>query len=86
VAKLVALIGNLPQHELAIRRLCGLEPDFMATCEDYEEAAAALRRWEEAGPGHAARADEYRVILCDIEAEILKDLSTPRPRVPRHGT
>lgn len=81
MANLVALTGRFPEHELAIRRLCSREPEFMATCEDFEEAAVALRRWQEAGPNHAARADEYRVILREIEADILKDISTHLTRV-----
>lgn len=85
MAKLVEVFNRFPEHELVIHRLCGQEPDFMGVCEDYEEAVTALRRWEEAGPGHVGRADEYRVILGEIEADIRKDISTHLSRRSQQG-
>ena len=83
--KLVAIISRFPEHELAIRRLCSQDSGFMGICEDYEAAAAALWHWEEAGPDYVARANEYRVMLDEIEAEIRKDLSTHLRRVAQQG-
>ncbi|WP_340109045.1 hypothetical protein [Pikeienuella sp. HZG-20] len=83
MAKLTAVFNRFPEHELVIHRLCGQEPDFMGVCEDYEEAVAALRRWEEAGAGHVERAREYRVILDEIESDIREEISTYLARLPR---
>jgi hypothetical protein len=84
VAKPLAVVNRFPQYELAIRRLCALDPGFLGACEDYAEAAIALRHWEQAGAGQAARAEEYRRILGDIEADILADVSIHLLRVSRH--
>ncbi len=86
MAKIMAAISRFPEHELAIRRLCGQDSNFIETCEDYQEAATALCHWENAGPGYVARANEYRDILGEIEADILKVLSMHLLRVPHHGS
>jgi hypothetical protein len=72
VLKLASIIGRFPAHELAIRRICTSHPEFRGVCEDYDEAAAALLRWDAAGDQQ--RADEYRQITRDLEAEILQVL------------
>lgn len=79
----MAVIGRFPEHELAIRRLCSQDAGFMDICEDFEDAARALRHWEEAGPAHDARASEYHDMLGEIEADILEDLSTHLRHGPR---
>ena len=73
--KLVAIINRFPEHELAIHRLCSQDSGFRGICEDYEAAAAAFRNWQKAGPDYVARANEYRDMLGEIEAEIRKELS-----------
>ena len=72
--KIAAIVGRLPDQELAIRRLCNSDAGFLGSCEDYQVAAAALRHWEGAGDAYAARADEYRKLLGEIEEEVLHGL------------
>jgi hypothetical protein len=73
--KTEAIIRRFPTEELAIWRLCGRDADFLSACEDYEVAAGALQHWE---TGSAIRAEEYRQMLRDIEAEIRTCLDAGR--------
>ena len=73
--KIAAIVGRLPEQELAIRRLCNRDPDFLGICEDYDDAEAALRHWEGAGDAYTARAEEYRQLLGEIEDEVLQGLA-----------
>jgi hypothetical protein len=65
------LVTRFPQHELAIHRLWGRNRAFREVCADYEAAVAALRHWErlESAP---ARACEYRVLVTELEEEIME--------------
>ena len=81
VIKIEAIVSRLPDHELAIRRLSARDAAFQSLCSDFEDGAAALRRWSEAGAAYSARAEEYRELLDDLVAEILKDLDTHLMRV-----
>lgn len=69
MSKLASIIGRFPAQELAIHRLCNLDPDFNGVCEDYDEAARAMRHWDQAGDRQ--RSEEYRQIMRDLEAEIV---------------
>jgi hypothetical protein len=78
--KFTTILGQFPDFELDIRRLAARDPDFAAICEDYDEAARALRNWEAAGPNYEARAGEYRDMVGELEGEIfraLEDCGTP---------
>jgi len=86
MATIPTVISRFSEHELAIHRLCGQDSSFLETCEDYEEAATALRHWEEAGPAYVARAEEYRHILGELEADLQQELSTHLLRVPQDRT
>ena len=78
--KIAAIFRRFPAQELAIRRLCNRDPGFRSVCEDYDEAAAALLHWQEAGSCYADRTDEYRALLGKLEAEVMRALSdAPRP-------
>ena len=81
LAKIAAVISKFPEHELVIRRLCSQELDFRNDCEDYDAAVAALQRWESAGSRYVERANEYRNILGELEADILKDINSYLRRV-----
>lgn len=83
--KIGAVISRFPEQELAIHRLCNQDPDFLGNCEDYDEAASALRHWKDAGPEFDARVIEYRDILAEIETDICKDLSSHLLRLSQHG-
>jgi hypothetical protein len=78
----MSLIERFPDRELAIRRLCNLDSEFRTDCEDYCEAAEALLRWSKAGA--MDRAEEYRVILKELEAEILDVLKADQLRMAKH--
>ena len=77
------IVARLPQRELEIRRRCQRDPNFRSACEDYEEAASALRHWQKVaqteGTTHEAggKAVEYAKFLDELEAEILGWLNSP---------
>ena len=65
-----SIVAKLPQHEFDVRRQCGLDNNFRSICMDYEEAAAALRLWQSIDAGDE-KAEEYEVIMGELEKEIL---------------
>ena len=73
-SNIAAVVARFPLRELEIRRRCAGDPKFGEICEDYGLALAALRHWEGAGPAGATRAEEYRRIVGELEAEILATL------------
>ena len=77
--------GRFPEQELAIRRLCAHDPRFLGICEDYDEAVAALRRWEATGTSGGDRVEEYRQIVTDLESEIEAALSVEAARMRRQS-
>jgi biotin carboxylase len=84
--KVAAILRKYPEQELAIRRLCRQDAAFMTACADFEDATIAIHHWEEADNKYAARADEYRHILSDLESEILERLTASRLRHTFHDT
>ncbi len=70
--RIASIIGRFPEHELAIRRFCNRDSEFLCVCEDHGEAAAALDRFRLAND--EMRVDEYRQILADLELEILEGI------------
>ena len=79
--KYMAIVGRFPAHELAIRRLCGLDTRFLSICEDYEEAVTVLRRWEQGGAEHIVRVNEYRGMVAELEVDILNEIEAHMLRV-----
>jgi hypothetical protein len=75
LTSLASLAARFPDRELAIRRLCHRDSEFLGVCEDYEEAVAALRRWQ--ARADEAKAEEYRRLVAELEEEILGDLARP---------
>ncbi|TPE47728.1 hypothetical protein [Amaricoccus solimangrovi] len=67
MGRLVHVVALFPDDELAIHRLYTRDAGFRAVCDDYEEALAALARWETVD---AAKADDFRRLASEIEAEI----------------
>ena len=84
-SKIAAVVTRFPLRELEIHRLCARDPKFEEICEDYDEALQALRHWEGAGPAGATQAEDYRRILDELEAEILRP-STARADAVRLTT
>lgn len=73
-----SIVARFPQHELDIRRCCARDPSFRSICADYEEATAALRRWQKVGNGKDRRVAEYAAFVGELEAEILDQLDRSR--------
>ncbi len=82
---IAAVVTRFPLRELEIRRQCARDPKFVESCEDYDEALQAVRRWEAAGPAGATQVKDYRRILEELEAEILAILDDPRRRSAPDG-
>ena len=78
--KMAALAARFPDRELALRRLHAQDADFRGICDDYEEALTALCYWQ--GKQDAARAEEYRQLAEELEAEILAALDCSLAAVP----
>jgi hypothetical protein len=71
-----SIVRKLPQHEFNVRRLYARDENFRAICTDYEEAAKALRRWQQVGDGDR-RAAEYAQMMEELLTEILSRLEAP---------
>jgi hypothetical protein len=77
------LLARFPERELAIRRLFARDARFKEVCEDYEDASKALRHWEAAGSSGEAKAEDYRRIVAELEADVLAYLDeAPANRPP----
>ncbi len=83
MTKGTAATERFPGQELAIHRLCVRDARFMGICEDYDEAIAALHRWESAGASRADRVEEYREFVADLESEIETALAAEGARMRR---
>ena len=68
---LAALLSRFPDREFAIRRLHRTDAGFRSVCDDYEEAAAALSRWEGSAGADAPRVADYRRLCTELESELL---------------
>ena len=70
-----AIIRRFPEKRSAIEIRLRQSRDFLAMCEDYEDAIRALAAWESSTAAEAPRrARDYRAILTELEAEILANL------------
>lgn len=74
MGRIAHVVSRFPDSELAVHRLYARDTAFRAVCDDYEESLAALERWE---PVDAARADDFRQLASEIEAEIAAYLKRP---------
>jgi hypothetical protein len=77
VSKATAVVARFPDRELEIHRLYARDERFREICEDYEDASKALRHWEAAGSSGEAKAEDYRQIVAELEAEALAFLDRP---------
>lgn len=71
MAGVTTLVSRFPQQERALHRLRVRNGEFRAACEDYEAALTALRHWESLEPV-PRRAREYRVLVVELEEEIME--------------
>jgi hypothetical protein len=75
-----SIVVRFPQRELDIRRRCARDTHFKSICQDYEEAARALRYWQKAAQAGDRKkeadrkVEEYGSFLGELEAEILAHL------------
>ncbi len=80
-----SILVRFPQREFDIRRGCARDARFEAICLDYEEAARALRYWQEAAQSGDRKkeadrnVEEYANFLTELEAEILAHLNRAIP-------
>ena len=70
---LAALLNWFKARELEVRRLYARDDDFRCACEDFVVATNALFHWER-DENNMVRAEEYRTLANEIEAEILSRL------------
>jgi len=71
------IVARFPQREFEIWRRCTGAADFKSICANYEEAATALRYWQEAAGVGDRRVKDYTEILGELETEILRLLDRP---------
>jgi len=70
------VLDQLPQHQPALRERMMVDREFRSLCEDYGDTLEALRRWEVSADRHqAARVEEFRNLLAELEQDILRELA-----------
>ena len=65
------LIRRFPSHWQQIVSMCERDEEFRSLCADYNEAYRALTHWSKSD-STSDRAQEYRDIAQQLEAEILE--------------
>jgi len=71
------LLKRFPYLEKAIEDKLDASTDFRTMCRDYVDAVEALNRWEDAAsptPETQGRIVEYRILVKNLEAELLLEL------------
>ena len=72
---------RFPDHNHRIDLLMAVDTEFLALSEDYDTCVNALRYWiGSKEPEAKTRADEYRILVRDLEEEITQVLKGPQPR------
>ncbi len=68
-----AAVRRFPERSLDIRRLALSDGAFRSLCDDFHEAETALARWSlSTSEQGAARRAEYRLLVEELAAEILR--------------
>ena len=75
------VIRRFPSHWRLIIHLCEQDESFRSLCADYDEVSRAAKRWSKPG-GIPGRAEEYRNVALQLEAEILDKLCNGAVTVP----
>ena len=69
------VMAQLAMHLAALELRLAADPEFRRLCTDHHEALEALDRWEAStDPRRAARIDEFRRLVAELEQEILTEL------------
>ena len=72
---------RFPDHNHRIDLLMAVDTEFLALSEDYDTCVNALRYWiGSKEPEAKTRADEYRILVRELEEEITQVLKGPQPR------
>jgi hypothetical protein len=72
---------RFPDHNHRIDLLMAVDTEFLALSEDYDTCVNALRHWVGSQePEAKTRADEYRILVRELEEEITQVLEGPQPR------
>ena len=67
------IIRRFPDHWAVINTLFGAKEEFRLLCQEYGLAASTLARLNgTSDAGSITRRDEYREIVRELEAEIMK--------------
>jgi hypothetical protein len=75
------LVSRFPERAASIRELDAEDAVFRAICEDYGEALRALEHWSRSHQACARqRVDEYRMIVQELEAEVIAALDAHENR------
>ena len=70
---LSCVVGRFPSREELISDLYLTDQVFHSLCEDYCECLESLARWTgKTGENAAVYQQDYRELLSDLEAEIVK--------------
>jgi len=73
------ILDRFPSQSHLITYHMAIDPDFYDLCHDYEACVKALRFWIASNdPNASARLNEYRVLVTDLELDIVKELKTLR--------
>jgi len=75
------ILERFPEMKLHIELLIEEDSDFLALCEDYQVCIEALQHWEQSTePEAKTRVNEYRILVTDIEEEIVQALAGLEPQ------
>ena len=74
------VLKRFPQHSEKIQQVFSKDPSFQSLCEDYRACSKALKYWSGATSDKAAaRREEYRQLLLELEEEVLLYLKRIKP-------
>ncbi len=72
---------RFPYKKQSIDLLMAKDPEFLTLCEDYDACVNALRHWAASkAPEAETRVQEYRVLVRELEDEIIQALEALKPR------
>ena len=67
---------RFPDHKDALRQKYRTDKSFRSLCKNYQKCAKALDHWAKSKDKDApVREKEYKVLLHELELEILKNLN-----------
>ena len=78
--KLFHIKEQFPDQNHAIDLLMAEDPEFLSLCEDHDDCVNAIHYWVNSKePGAETRVSEYRVLVRDLEEEIVQVLVAIEP-------